>query len=88
MNKIIDFFHNMSDEQAKIYIKQFTFLSEDQIKGLIELNNPPKLRILQRILVELVWFLNYGSLESFKKMLKTREEKILSNQQRKKQRIF
>ena len=44
----------MSDEQAKIYIKQFTFLSEDQIKELIELNNPPKLRILQRILVELV----------------------------------
>ena len=44
----------MSDEQAKIYIKQFTFLEEEQIKELIKLNNPPKLRILQRILYELV----------------------------------
>jgi tyrosyl-tRNA synthetase len=50
----VDFFLNLSDEEAQIYIKQFTFLSENQIKELIKLNNPPKLRILQRILVELI----------------------------------
>ena len=65
----------MSDKQVKIYIKQFTFLSEGQIKELIELNNPTRLRILQRILVELVWFLNYGELESLKNTLETRQKK-------------
>ena len=54
-----DFFRNMPDEQVKIYIKQFTFLSESQIKELIKLNNPPKLRILQRVLYELIFILNY-----------------------------
>jgi tyrosyl-tRNA synthetase len=44
----------MSDEQTQIYIKQFTFLSEEQIKELMKLNNPPKLRVLQRILLELL----------------------------------
>lgn len=44
----------MSDEQAKVYIKQFTFLEEKQIEELVKLNNPPKLRILQRILYELI----------------------------------
>ena len=58
-NQFYDFFRNMPDEQVKIYIEQFTFLSEVQIKELIRLNNPPKLRILQRILYELVFFLNY-----------------------------
>jgi hypothetical protein len=43
---------------------------------------------LQRILVQLVWFLNYGELESFKSTLKVREEKILSDRQRKKQRML
>lgn len=55
-----DFFRNMPDEQAKIYIKQFSFLNENQIQALMVLNNPPKLRILQRILYELVsWLNNY-----------------------------
>jgi tyrosyl-tRNA synthetase len=49
-----DFFRNMPDEQAKIYIKQFTFLSESQISELAKLNNPPKRRIFQRILYELL----------------------------------
>lgn len=49
-----DFWRNMSDGQAKIYIKQFTFLEEKQIEELIKLNNPPKLRVLQRILYELI----------------------------------
>ena len=57
-----DFWRNMSDEQAKIYIKQFTFLEEEQIEELIKLNNPPKLRILQRILYELVHWLNYSEM--------------------------
>ena len=63
-----DFFRNMSDEQTQIYIKQFTFLSEEQIKELMKLNNPPKLRVLQRILLELLWFLNYGELINSKNL--------------------
>ena len=54
-----DFFRNMTDEQVKIYIKQFTFLDEEQITKLEKINNPPQLRILQRILYELVYWLNY-----------------------------
>lgn len=50
-----EFFRNLPDEQAKIYINQFTFLSEEQIDELIKLNNPPKLRILQRVLYELIY---------------------------------
>ncbi|MDR1670465.1 MAG: tyrosine--tRNA ligase [Spiroplasmataceae bacterium] len=61
-----DFWRNLSDEQAKFYVKQFTFLSESQIKELEKLNNPPKLRIFQRILLELIWFLNYGEVNSLK----------------------
>jgi tyrosyl-tRNA synthetase len=51
-----NFFCNMSDEQAKIYTRQFTFLEESQIEELLKLvkDNPPQLRILQRILVQLV----------------------------------
>ena len=52
----------MTDEQARIYIKQFTFLEEKQIEELIKLNNPPKLRVLQRILYELVHWLNYSEM--------------------------
>ncbi|CAJ0638415.1 6901_t:CDS:2 [Entrophospora sp. SA101] len=40
-----DFFRNMPDEQAKTYLKQFTFLTEEQIAELVKLNDPPKLRI-------------------------------------------
>ena len=40
---------------AEIYIKQFTFLEEEQIEKLVKLNNPPKLRICQRILYELIY---------------------------------
>lgn len=57
-----DFFRNMPDEQTKIYIKRFTFLDEEQINQLIALNNPPQLRILQRILYELIYWLNYRRL--------------------------
>jgi len=54
---LYDFFSNMSDEQVIIYVKQFTFLSDEQIEKLLVLNNPPKLRILQRILLELIFYL-------------------------------
>jgi len=57
-----DFFRNIPDEQAQIYIKQFTFLTDKQISQLIELNKPPQLRILQRILYELVNWFNYREL--------------------------
>ena len=58
-----EFFRNMPDEQAKIYIKQFTFLEEQQIKELTKLNdNEPRLRILQRILYELIHFLSFGEI--------------------------
>ncbi|KLL01837.1 MAG: tyrosyl-tRNA synthetase [Mycoplasmataceae bacterium RC_NB112A] len=55
-----DFWRNLPDEQAKIYALQFTFLREEQINKLLELNNPPRLRILQRILYELIHFLSFG----------------------------
>ena len=58
-----DFFRNMPDEQAKAYIKQFTFLSESQIEELLKLNNPPSLRICQRILYELIFWFSYGYCE-------------------------
>jgi len=57
-----DFFRNMPDEQAKTYLKQFTFLTEEQIAELVKLNNPPKLRICQRILYELIYWFNYGEI--------------------------
>ena len=63
-----DFFRNMTDKQAKIYIEQFTFLTENQIDELNDLcskpNYPPKLRIRQRILYELIYWLNYGEIAS------------------------
>lgn len=49
-----DFFRNMPDEQAYNYAMQFTFLTIEQIEELKKLNNPPKLRIFQRILLELM----------------------------------
>ncbi|KLL01688.1 MAG: hypothetical protein MRERC_11c046 [Mycoplasmataceae bacterium RC_NB112A] len=54
----------MTGEQARVYIKQFTLLEEGQIEELLKLmkNNPAKLRILQRILYELIHWLNYGKL--------------------------
>lgn len=61
-----DFWRNLSDEQAKVCIRQFTFLEEKQIKELEKLNNPPKLRIFQRILLELTWALNYGEVRGLK----------------------
>jgi tyrosyl-tRNA synthetase len=61
-----DFWRNLSDEQAKVYIRQFTFLQEEQIEELERLNNPPKLRIFQRILLELIWALNYGDVKKLK----------------------
>jgi tyrosyl-tRNA synthetase len=61
-----DFWRNSSDEQAKVYIRQFTFLQEEQIEELERLNNPPKLRIFQRILLELIWALNYGDVKNLK----------------------
>jgi tyrosyl-tRNA synthetase len=61
-----DFWRNLSDEQAKVYIRQFTFLQEEQIEELERLNNPPKLRIFQRILLELIWALNYGDVKNLK----------------------
>ena len=57
-----DFWRNLPDEQAQIYIKQFTFLTEKQISQLLKLNHPPQLRILQRILYELIYFLSFGEI--------------------------
>jgi tyrosyl-tRNA synthetase len=59
-----EFFRNLPDDQAQIYIKQFTFLEEQQINELLRLNNPPQLRILQRILYELIYFLSFGEIGS------------------------
>ena len=55
-----DFFRNMPDPQAQKFVCQFTFLNQKQIEELKKLNNPPQLRIFQRILYELMFFLNYN----------------------------
>jgi tyrosyl-tRNA synthetase len=59
--KFVDFFSNMSDEEVIKFAEQFTFLSKDQIKSLLALNVPPKLRILQRILLELMSYFCFNS---------------------------
>jgi len=50
---LIDFFLNLSDEETQVFIRQFTFLEERQITELIKM--PPRLRVLQRIMAELIY---------------------------------
>lgn len=57
---LFNYFSNMSDLKAIDYIRKFTFISENQLEKLLELNNPKSLRILQRILIELFFFLMHG----------------------------
>jgi len=47
----------MDDKLVVTYMRLFTFISEEKIQKLLILNNPPKLRILQRILLELMFYL-------------------------------
>src|SRR5207248_2818752 len=82
--KLVDFFLNLSDEEAQSFIRQFTFLEENQINELLKI--PPKLRIPQRILTELIFWLNYGEVKSLKNVLEIREEKVPSGRRKKKQR--
>ncbi len=55
--ELFDFFNNMDDKLVVTYMRLFTFISEEKIQKLLILNNPPKLRILQRILLELMFYL-------------------------------
>jgi len=82
--KLVDFFLNLSDEETQVFIRQFTFLEEQQISELLKI--PPKLRICQRILVELIYWLIYGEIKSLKNVLEAREEKVPSGRRKKKQR--
>jgi len=50
----------LPDEKALKFLSQFTFLTEEQVKKIDQLNNPRKLRIPQRILIELLFYLLYG----------------------------
>jgi tyrosyl-tRNA synthetase len=50
----------MPDEQALKFLGQFTFLAREQIEKINQLNNPRKLRIPQRILLELLFCFLYG----------------------------
>jgi tyrosyl-tRNA synthetase len=52
----------MTDIDAVMFARKFTFLKDEEIKKLNSLNNPPKLRIIQRILLETMWFLNFGEI--------------------------
>lgn len=58
-HEIYDFFSNMPDEQALKFLQQFTFFEKEQIEQINKLNNPRKLRIPQRILIELIFYLLY-----------------------------
>jgi tyrosyl-tRNA synthetase len=57
---LFNYFNNMSDEKSIDYIKKFTFIAEFQMNELLKLNNPKSMRILQRILTELFFFLIHG----------------------------
>ncbi|WNE41794.1 MAG: Tyrosine--tRNA ligase [Mycoplasmataceae bacterium] len=57
---LFNFFSNMSDKKAIDFVKKFTFISEEKLEKLLEINNPKSLRILQRILMELFFFLIHG----------------------------
>lgn len=57
---LFNYFNNMSDEKAVDYIKKFTFITQLQMEQLLELNKPKSMRILQRILTELFFFLIHG----------------------------
>lgn len=57
---LFNFFSNMSDQKSIDFVKKFTFISEEQLEKLLEINNPKSLRILQRILMELFFFLIHG----------------------------
>jgi tyrosyl-tRNA synthetase len=59
---LFNYFNNMSDEKSIDYIKKFTFITEFQMNELLKLNNPKSMRILQRILTELFFFLIHGVL--------------------------
>ena len=61
-NTFYDFFRNMEDEIARDYIKKLTFLNQEQINELEKINNPPKLRIFQHLLFELILLLNRRNL--------------------------
>ncbi len=57
---LFNYFSNMSDERALQYVKKFTFLPVNKIELLLNLNRPASLRVLQRILTELFFFLMHG----------------------------
>jgi len=58
-HEFYDFLSNMPDEQALKFLYQFTFLTKEQIEKINQLNNPRKLRIPQRILIELLFYFLY-----------------------------
>lgn len=59
-HEFYDFLKNMPDQPTLKFLYQFTFLTEEQIKEIERLNNPRKLRIPQRILIELLFYFLYG----------------------------
>ncbi|KLL03999.1 MAG: tyrosyl-tRNA synthetase [Mycoplasmataceae bacterium CE_OT135] len=58
-SEFYDFLRNMPDEQALKLLYKFTFLTKEQVEKIAQLNNPRKLRIPQRILLELLFYLLY-----------------------------
>ena len=58
-HEFYDFLNNMPDGQALKFLYQFTFLTKEQIEKVNQLNNPRKLRIPQRILIELLFYFLY-----------------------------
>jgi tyrosyl-tRNA synthetase len=60
LKELYNFLKNMPDEQVLKFLYQFTFLTEKQIEKIDQLNNPRKLRIPQRILIELLFYLLHG----------------------------
>lgn len=57
---LFNYFSNMSDQKAIEFVKKFTFITKYQIEKLIKVNEPKSLRVLQRILIELFFFLIHG----------------------------
>ncbi len=68
--KFYQFWFNSSDEDAKNYIKKFTFLSKEEIETLIkEHQETPHLRLLQRKIGEEVTVMTHGK-DAYKNALK------------------
>ncbi|HXN54588.1 MAG TPA: hypothetical protein VN854_01320, partial [Mycoplasmatales bacterium] len=59
-DELFDYFNNMEDEETIKFATRFTSIKNETLKKILEINEPKSLRILQRILMELFFFIIHG----------------------------